>query len=60
MIDKNTAIKEAKDLAEFCENQFCPECVFNKGTCLIGELDCYPRQWNAGHVLDNIEGSNLK
>lgn len=55
MIDRETAIKEAKDLAEFCSGQFCPDCVFNKSTCMLGSVGFTPSTWNTMNLLDNLE-----
>ena len=54
MVDKETALKNAKELSEYCQGQYCPDCVFNQGTCLLGELDWLPKYWNTNNVLDHI------
>ena len=55
MVDTETAISYAKELSEYCKGQFCPECIFNQGTCLLGEFDWLPKYWNTKDVLDYIK-----
>lgn len=55
MVDRLKALSEAKDLAEFCAGQFCPDCVFNTGTCAIGEIGWTPKNWNTSNALDKLE-----
>jgi len=49
------AIKAAKELSAFCKDQFCPDCIFNTGSCLLGEVGWTPSCWNQKNTLDALE-----
>ena len=54
MYSNEEAIAAAKNLVEFCSSQFCPDCVFNKGHCILGGLGITPHAWNEGNQLINL------
>ena len=46
MLSEEQAMQAAKDLSEYCSNQFCPNCIFNQGSCKIGTVGCVPKLWD--------------
>ena len=58
MIDDETAVQYAKELSNFCGNQFCPDCVFNKDSkCMIGDIGVTPLCW-AINKKENKDNEN--
>ena len=45
------AAQAAKQLHEFCKEQYCPNCVFNNGKCMLGGLCITPTTWNDNNQL---------